>query len=83
LPSLIPHDHPPQQVIEGPLRAGMDSGAVEKPATYSILTLQSPSRSSFEERGNFGEILGSSAELARSVHRILPARALLERMVAR
>jgi hypothetical protein len=37
LPSLIPHDSPPQQVVQGPLRAGMDFGAVDTPATFSIL----------------------------------------------
>jgi hypothetical protein len=34
---LIPHNYPPQQVVKEPLRAGMDSGAVNDPATSSIL----------------------------------------------
>jgi len=37
LPSLFSHDYPPQQVIQGPLRAGMDFGAVDGSATKSIL----------------------------------------------
>jgi hypothetical protein len=34
---LIPHNYPPQQVNQGPLRAGMNFGAVNNPATSSIL----------------------------------------------